>query len=202
MSINKNNSQEKGITKDKSIDRNMSPRANNNTMVIKHRNLRRPMKVQEDHTIRRNRKFQRCMNDNPATTITNASSALKKSIEKIISGPVVAAASQCTSNALNSGFTISINSLTENHYWYWIGSVLSAIINTTNPCLSTIATAENTSIQNMIEIYKLIHADRSVVKREEQTVLILAQVYATLENASLVTMRAHSSLANVENHRD
>ena len=75
-------------------------------------------------------------------------------------------------------------------------------MNTTSPYPNIIATVESTSTLNSTKIYSPTHADKYVVKREVITVHTLAQMCATLENASPVIMREQLLLVNAENHKD
>ena len=62
------------------------------------------------------------------------------------------------------------------------GSVLNAIMNIMNQCLSTIAIVVKISILKMIEIYILILVDKYVIKKEETIVLIHVKKDVIKEN--------------------
>jgi hypothetical protein len=84
--------------------------------------------------------------------INYVSYAQNRSEERIGYGLVLAVAYPCTSNVSNSGYRILTNNLIKKHTLSSTGSALSAIINTINLYLNTIATAANISIPSMTEI--------------------------------------------------
>ena len=58
-----------------------------------------------------------------------------------------------------------------------------------SPCPNITAIVENTLILNKIVTLRHILVEKFVERKEELTVLIIVQMYATLENASLVIMK-------------
>lgn len=121
-----------------------------------------------------------------------ALSALSTSEEKIGYGLVSAVVFLCILNALNNGFKTSTSSLIRKRISYSTGNVLNATFNIINRCPNITVIVENTSILNKIATLRHIPVEKFVERKEELTVLIIAQMFVTLKSASLVIMKGPS----------